>query len=295
MIRYLRTFLVAAETSSFSAAGARLGLTQSAVSLQIRRLEEDLGCQLFDRTGKSVTLSPEGRRILGDTARILELYQGMKGQKQAEPGVGSIDLGAITTVQSALLPKALYRFRGQYPGIHVNIIPGMSVHLLTQVDSRELDLAIMIKPRLGIPSDLKWETVMREPYIGIAPAGAPRDLEKLVGTLPFIRYNRHSYGGQLVDHFLKSRNLWVKEGMELDEPAVIVKMVSEGLGWAVIPAELVQADANRGIETFKLPGRPFFREIGVLVRLSAMKRPATAAFIDCLRDAAAAAQHSRGR
>lgn len=62
MIRYFRTFLVAAETASFSAAAVRLSLTQSAVSTQIRRLEEDLGCALFDRTGKSVTLSEQGRK-----------------------------------------------------------------------------------------------------------------------------------------------------------------------------------------------------------------------------------------
>ena len=65
MIRNLRTFVVAAETESFSAAGNRLGLTQSAVSTQIRRLEEELGYTLFDRTGKSVTLSSEGRDARG--------------------------------------------------------------------------------------------------------------------------------------------------------------------------------------------------------------------------------------
>jgi DNA-binding transcriptional LysR family regulator len=291
MIRYLRTFMAAAETSSFSVTGERLGLTQSAVSLQIRRLEEDLGRQLFERTGNSVILSPEGRRILADTARILDLYQGMKGQNQTVPGVTSIDIGAVSTVQSTLLPKALYQFLQAYPGIHVNIIPGMSVQLLTQVDSRELDLAVMIKPRLGIPSDLKWVTLMRERYVGIAPAGSSCDLKTLLVARPFIRYNRHSHGGQLVDRFLKTHNLWVKEGMELDEPAVILQMVREGLGWAVIPGELVQAGAdNSGIERFRLPGRAFFREIGVLVRLSALKRPPMAALIECLRVQAASTQ-----
>lgn len=294
MIRYLRTFLVAAETSSFSSTGARLGLTQSAVSLQIRRLEEDLGCQLFERTGKSVSLSSEGRRIMADTARILELYQGLKGQRHAEANIGAIDLGAISTVQSTLLPRALYRFREHYPNVHVNIVPGMSAQLLTQVDARELDLAVLIKPRLGIPSDMKWITVMRERYIGIAPAGAPHDLKKLLAALPFIRYNRRSHGGQLVDNFLKRHSLWVKEGMELDEPAIILKMVSEGLGWAVIPGELVQVEASNGVEKFPLPGRPFFREIGILVAASALKAPSTSAFIECLQEEAVASRHSRG-
>ena len=80
MIRYLRSFSVAAETASFSAAGSRLGLTQSAVSTQIRRLEQELGCLLFDRAGKSVTLSDTGRKLLPDAIRILETFEAMKGR-----------------------------------------------------------------------------------------------------------------------------------------------------------------------------------------------------------------------
>lgn len=286
MLRYLRTFLVAAETASFSAAGARLGLTQSAVSLQMRRLEEDLGCALFERTGKSVSLGPEGRRIMADAARMLELYEGMKGQARTGTEPGRMEIGAISTVQSTLLPGALGQFQGHYPALPINIVPGMSVQLLSQVDSHELDLAVMIRPRLGIPADLQWIKLMRERYIGIAPAGIAGDLKSLPGRLPFIRYNRHSHGGQLVDQFLKAHKVWVREGMELDEPAVILQMVREGLGWAVVPGELIGAAADSAVTAFALPGRALFREIGVLVRRSALQRPAMAALIACLRDRA---------
>ncbi len=156
MLRYLRTFLIAAETASFSAAGERLGLTQSAVSLQMRKLEEDLGCQLFERTGKSVRLGPEGRRIMADAARMLALYEGMRGQASGDAEPATLDIGAISTAQATLLPRALQQFRRHHPAIHINIVPGMSVQLLSQVDTQELDLAVMIRPRLGIPPDLKW-------------------------------------------------------------------------------------------------------------------------------------------
>lgn len=285
MLRYLRTFLIAAETASFSAAGERLGLTQSAVSLQMRRLEEDLGCQLFERTGKSVRLGPEGRRIMADAARMLELYEGMRGQASGDAEPARLDIGAISTAQATLLPRALQRFRKQHPGIAINIVPGMSVQLLSQVDTRELDLAVMIRPRLGIPADLKWLTVMRERYIGIAPPGVAGDLKTLPARLPFIRYNRHSHGGQLVDQFLRKQRVWVREGMELDEPAVILQMVREGLGWAVVPGDLIQA-AEGGVNRFALPGRALLREVGVLVRRPALERPAIAALVDCLRERA---------
>ncbi|HBD33926.1 MAG TPA: LysR family transcriptional regulator, partial [Cupriavidus sp.] len=146
MLRYFKTFLVAAETGSFSSAGARLGLTQSAVSTQIRRLEEDLGCTLFDRSGKSVTLSEEGRQMLADASRIVALYESMKGAR-LQRDTAPLDLGAVSTVQASLLPRAMQRFRVAFPDTHVNIVPGMSTQLLTQVDARELDIAVLVKPR----------------------------------------------------------------------------------------------------------------------------------------------------
>lgn len=285
MIRYFQTFLVAAETASFSAAGARLGLTQSAVSMQIRRLEEELGCQLFDRSGKAVALSEDGRRLLDDVTRFVALYEQMKGRARALPDVAPLDLGAVSTVQASLLPKAMQRFREAFPNTHVNIVPGMSTQLLTQVDARELDIAVLVKPRLGFPPELKWLPLLQEPFVAIAPAGAPAELGTLLASAPFIRYNRHSTGGQLVDRYLKRQRLWVREGMELDEPAVILQMVVEGLGCAIIPAALVplaQAIDSGRIAQIAMPGPPLSREIGVLVRQTALKRESVAALIAAL-------------
>lgn len=279
LLRYFKTFLVAAETGSFSAAGTRLGLTQSAVSTQIRRLEEDLGCTLFDRSGKSVAVSDEGRQMLDDAARIVGLYESMKGAR-AQRDMAPLDLGAVSTVQSSLLPQAMQRFRVAHPDTHVNIVPGMSTQLLTQVDARELDIAVLVKPRLGIPPELKWVPLIRERFVAVAPPDAPDDLKTLLQTVPFIRYNRHSTGGQLVDRYLRRHRLWVREGMELDEPAVILQMVSEGLGCAIIPSALVALRQTPHIKEVPMPGQPLYREIGVLVRQSALKRAPAAALID---------------
>src|ERR1700761_1214077 len=281
MIRNLRTFVVAAETESFSAAGNRLGLTQSAVSTQIRRLEEELGYTLFDRTGKSVTLSSEGREVLEQAARILESFEGLK-QKQGGTARGAINLGGITTVQHSFLPKALLRFRHEQAMAQINIVPGTSIQLLTRVDSHDLDVAVMIKPRLGLPADLKWIPLMQERYVGVAPKGSSTDLAELFRERPFIRYDRRSHGGQLVDRFLKRHGLWTIDSIEVDEPSVILKMVSEGLGCSIIPGELVPVARTAGIMVVSLPGRPLTREIGILIRLAAMNRQPGMTLIDSI-------------
>jgi len=281
MIRYLRTFVVAAETSSFSAAGARLGLTQSAVSTQIRRLEEDLDCQLFERNGKSVTVSEAGQRLLPEAMQLLDLFNRMKGagnRSDSRP----VNVGVISTAQMTLLPKALLRFRKDFLDVRLNILPGMSTQLLMQIDAREIDIAVIIKPRLGIPSDLRWIPLMQETFVVISPAGLALALNELPAALPFIRYNRTSHGGQMVDRYLKQHNLSVRDTTELDEPLVIMSVVSEGLGWSILPGELIPLATTPSVKVFPLPGRPPIREIGIVVRVSSLKRPSVSAFIDSI-------------
>ena len=281
MIRYLRTFVVAAETSSFSATGARLGLTQSAVSTQIRRLEEDLDCLLFERQGKSVTVSEAGQRLLPEALQLLDLFNRMKGSGSRSDS-RPIEAGAISTAQMMLLSKSLFRFRKDFPDVRVNIVPGVSAQLLMQVDARELDVAVIIKPRLGLPSDLRWIPLMQERFVAIQPAGLSLTLNELPGALPFVRYNRSSHGGQMVDRYLRQNNLSVRDNVELDEPLVIMNVVSEGLGWSIIPGELIPLATTPTVKVLPLPGRPLVREIGVVVRTSALKRPSVSVFIDSM-------------
>ncbi|WP_087686933.1 LysR family transcriptional regulator [Pandoraea sp. PE-S2R-1] len=316
MIRYLKTFVTAAETASFSAAGARLGLTQSAVSAQIQRLEDDLGVLLFERTGRAVSLSDDGRRLLAQAQGVVSAYQSMRGEagaQGAQAALAPIHIGAILTVQLGLLPGAIQRWSAapaRSAGVstsagslaplasalpHLNIVPGMSVQLLAQIDARELDLAVMIRPRIGVPADMKWITLMHEPYVAIAPKGTRGTVADWAATLPFVRYNRRSYGGDLVERYLRRHRLWVREGVELDEPEVILRMVRARLGWAMVPATLIGLPsggvatgkaAAAGVQVLPLSGVPLTRELGVLARQSALKREPVAALVKCLTDEA---------
>ena len=309
MIRYLKTFVTAAETASFSAAGARLGLTQSAVSAQIQRLEDDLGVQLFERTGRAVSLSDDGRRLLAQAQGLIAGYQAMRGEAGAvgaQAALAPIHVGAILTVQLGLLPGAVQRWMALGAMPHLNIVPGMSVQLLAQLDARELDLAVMIRPRIGVPADMKWLTLMQEPYVAIAPKGTRGSVADWAAALPFVRYNRRSYGGDLVERYLRRHRLWVREGVELDEPEVILRMVRARLGWSIVPATLIglPVDGNAGassksakslksmkggvtdVQVLPLSGAPLVRELGVLVRQSALKRAPVASLMACLTEEA---------
>jgi DNA-binding transcriptional LysR family regulator len=278
------------------------------VSAQIQRLEDDLGVQLFERTGRAVTLSDDGRRLLVQAQTVIAGYQAMRGDTGAFGGqaaLAPIHVGAILTVQLGLLPGAVRRWTALGAMPHLNIVPGMSVQLLAQLDAKELDLAVMIRPRIGVPADMKWLTLMNEPYVAIAPKGTRGEVADWASTLPFVRYNRRSYGGDLVDRYLRRHRLWVREGVELDEPEVILRMVRAGLGWSIVPATLiglpVEAKAAtgkssraggtagvHGVRILPLTGAPLTRELGVLVRQSALKRAAVDTLMKCLANEAAA-------
>lgn len=296
MLRYLETFTAAADTGSFSLAAAQLGLTQSAVSMQIKRLEEDLACELFERSGKAVTLSARGRELLGTAQEILHLYGTMKGLDVEADTRGKIELGAISTAQFGLLPQALADFRQRLPLVELQVVPGTSVQLMSQIDSNELAIAVMIKPSLRMHKGLKWTALMHETYVAIAPNGlSDTSVRSLLREHPFIRYSRRSYGGQLVERYLKRHRLSVRDAMELDEPAVILEMVRQGLGVSIIPYDLATAGSSlQGVRFLALEGADFAREIGILQRLTPEPNLAINALIRSLVVAAAEKSSSSG-
>ncbi|AIO36710.1 bacterial regulatory helix-turn-helix, lysR family protein [Burkholderia cenocepacia] len=279
MIRYLNTFLIAAETECFSTAGAKLGLTQSAVSTQIRRLEEDFNCRLFDRAGKSVRLSVRGRELLSQARLIVAEYAAMKrGATTVRPEV--INLGAISTVQMSLLPRALARLKAERNDAQINVVPGTSIQLMAMLETDELDMIAVVRPGFGTPVGHVWLPLLEDRYVAISVASAAGAVADWADTFPFIRYSRRSYGGHVVDQFLRRQQIAVHQELELDEPAVIVQMVAEGLGWSVIPGTLLPLSSHPGIQICPLPGKSVVREIGLLVRKTVADNVAARSLVD---------------
>ena len=123
MIRELKTFVAVAREGTFAAAGQQIGLTQAAVSAQMKRLEDELGFTLFDRTGRAARLNRRGQQTLAQAQALIQLY-GQLGSRQRtqEPAV-FVALGAIASVQQALLPQALVKFHRQLPGSRTRVSP----------------------------------------------------------------------------------------------------------------------------------------------------------------------------
>lgn len=283
MIRELKTFLAIARCGSFAAAGHSIGLTQSAVSAQIRNLEEALGLRLFDRTGRSAHLNAAGQRALPLAEQIIETFAQMGQSESLDDYRGELRIGAIGTVQTGLLPPVLLRLLEYAPGVAPKLVPGVSLNLLAQVDAGEIDLAVMIRPPFALPKELLAEPLQREPFVLIAPLDTPGDdpLE-LLATEPFVRYDRSSFGGRQVTAFLRKHRLDPRPALELDELDAIVKMVETGLGVALVPRAGLWLEGSPRVRVLSLGSHTFHRDLVLMRRHGVRDLPVQQLFRRCL-------------
>lgn len=288
MITELKTLIAVVRYGGFSAAGEQIGLTQSAVSSQIQRLEESLGFALFDRTRRSAVLNEAGARVLARAEDIVALYARLGDAGGDEELAGTLRIGAIASVQSSVLPRALAALRKDHPRLFVNIIPGVSMKLMDQLDSAEIDAAVMIRPPFGILPEMSWQPLMREPFKLLAPKDSKgRDWRKLLESQPFLRYERTSFGGRLVTRFLRDNKLSVRDAIELDEIAGLMKLVAEGLGVALVPMVEAYLPLPPGVRAIDLGDKTFYREIGILRKGLGSRQPVVLALQKHLREAIA--------
>jgi len=288
MIRELTTLVAVARHGTFAAAGEQIGLTQSAVSAQMQRLEASLGHPLFDRTGRSATLNDAGREALALAEEILVLLARLQDRHAVSPqAAGSVSVGAIASVQTSFLADALAAFRGARSGWKVRVVPGVSLSLLGQVDAGELDYAVIIRPPFALPAELDSHTLAKEPFVLLAPRAFARHTwrDALVG-LPFIRYDRRSFGGGQVDRFLRRMRIEVDDAIELDELQGIVQLVARGLGAALLPLTPGLGKLPRAVVALALGDDTFYREIVLVERRRREMPAALAQLAQCLRQAA---------
>ncbi len=283
MLRELKTFIAVTRHGTFAATGMHIGLTQSAVSAQIRQLEQALGVPLFDRTGRQATLNAAGVRALPLAKEILETFNRMAVPVEANEYRGELKVGAIGTAQTGLLPQALVRLRQAAPTVECKLVPGVSLELLSQVDAGELDSAIIIRPPFDLPKELHVQVLRKEPFALIVPhALAGDDPLQLLGSQPHVRYDRASFGGRLVSRFLREQKLEVQVALELDELEAIVKMVECGLGVSLIPQAGLWLERSPQVRIIPLGHLTFYREIILLSRYNHRNLPVPQLFARCL-------------
>ncbi len=289
MLKELRTFLAVTRHGTFSRTAEQVGLTQSAVSAQIRRLEEGLGFPLFDRQGRLAVLNAAGRHTLANAEQLLKMFETLHHAPGADEDHGArLDIGAVAPVQAAFMPAALAELREALPHLRVRVLPGVSLALMGQVHAGSLDAAVMFRPPFAPPAELVWHPLWKEPFVLVVPAGTKgRDWRMLLRQHPFVRYDRASMGGRLITQFLQAEGIAVRDVVEMDELAGIVQLVARGLGLALVPRSAPVFPLPAGVRAIGLGRAGFHREVGMLERARHGRMPTVKALAQALRRAAA--------
>ncbi|MEG0000997.1 LysR family transcriptional regulator [Comamonas sp.] len=294
MLSELKTFIAVCRYGTFAATGERIGLTQSAVSSQIKRLEESLGFALFDRTGRSATLNAAGQATLARAEQIQALYAQLADLPGESSASGLLRIGAIASAQPTLLARAIGALRAVHPQLRVHVTPGISMGLMDDLDAGKIDAALIIRPPFGMLPELTWQPLVHEAFVLMVAAGVKgRDWRALLQSQPFLRYERTSFGGRMVERFLRREGLAVQDAVEVDEIPALIHMVALGMGVALVPLVEAHLPLPAGVRVLALGEQTFHREIGLLQRRPRASTPAVALLAQCLRDAAPAPTTAR--
>ncbi len=249
-IYQLRTFLAVARQANLTRAADQLHLTQSAVSKQLRALEEELGVLLFDRLPAGTFLTASGKLLLPQAEQTLACAMALKNHASALRGgvSGTVRLGTIVDPESIRLGSFLGTLLQYYPQVQVKLQHGISGGILEKLVSGEVDAGFYLGAvrESGI-AHLHLETVV---YQVIAPVGWSNQIEgtswETIGKMPWVGTPAHSSQNRLVREMLAELGYEPRFSVEADQEASMINLVSNGVGLCMMRASLARAAAERG-------------------------------------------------
>jgi DNA-binding transcriptional LysR family regulator len=263
--RYLRTFLLVAESGSMSEAARRLEITPAAVAHQLKLLEQELGTRLMGRAGRTVALTEEGHRLVERAGAILRELGNLKASISDEAATRELKLGAINTALHSVMPEILAGFVKLHPDARVEIRSALSRELYDAVQRGELDAAVCLHPPFALPKTMCWEHLCEEPLVVMAPARwGQRDPLDLLREQPFIRYDRSLGGGKQADAYLRKAGIVPHERFELSSLPAIAMLVDRGLGVSLAPDPSVPWWRGLRVARLALEDQTYRRRFGVI-------------------------------
>jgi DNA-binding transcriptional LysR family regulator len=284
-LRHLRTLAAVARHRSFTQAAGELYLTQSAVSQHVRRLEEELGVEVFRRSSRSVDLTAEGRLVLAYAQRVLREVEGLHLELEELTGLlrGELRIGGMYPTGVYDLAEVLADFRGEHPGVSIHMLEGTQDELLALLRADELDCVFTaVDPdRIGeeFAATLIWqdEFVVAMPLDHRLANGDHVTLDQLAEE-DLITYRENSALRGRLERKLSERELEPRNAFVCTEMGAVRALASKGMGVAVMPRSVAEENGPA------IVWRPFGPEpltwpVALVWRAARTQPPAAKAFL----------------
>lgn len=288
-LKQIRAFLAVAQSLSFVVACERLHLSQSALSLTIKALEEGLGGRLFSRNTRNVALTPEGESLLPLARRLIADWDNAEDEMRQRFTLqrGRVTLAAMPSFAGNLLPPILKTFRARYPNVNVTVNDVINEQVLEMVRDRHVELGVAFEPLQG--SSLAFTPLYLDRFVAVVPLDSPlaQHSEIQWQTLleqPFITLQRPSTVRVMLEEHLQARGMKLPVEFESHQLATVGRMVASGLGVSAVPALCVGQMHELGARCITLGDPVVERAIGVLTKPGHELSAAAQALFDTLKD-----------
>jgi DNA-binding transcriptional LysR family regulator len=292
-IRQLQIFAAAAGHLSFARTSEQLHLTQAAVSLQIKQLEDLAGIALFERRGRRLRLTEAGEHLLRYAQQILDALKDADAAISALKGLtgGRISVGVVSTAKY-FAPALLARFHERHPAVRVSLSVNNREVIVRELERNEIDVAIMGTP----PQRIETQAVpfSDHPLVIVAPPSHPLARRRRIplGALDgehFLVREQGSGTRSSMERFFAERGFVPKIRNVMSSNETIKQAVMAGMGLALISRHTIGLEAQIGrLVELDVVGMPLMRRWYVVRRAGRFLSPAAAAFVDFVVESAPA-------
>ncbi|MDH4476223.1 MAG: LysR substrate-binding domain-containing protein [Verrucomicrobiaceae bacterium] len=268
-LRQLRSFIAVAEDGVISRAAQRLHLTQSALSRQIKALEEDLGVTLLERSAHSVKLTQEGEVLLKEGRGVLERADAAVTKVRAAGKAVLLRVGYAPTLTAGILPLAISAFTQKHPRVRVELLDLSSTEMRTGLDQGSLDVVMTVKPA-KLDESIHWESLLQEAWCVAMSPNHPLNAKKSIAPAHLDGARMVLFSQQEYPEYWQRVTSWFKgHGMnaliagEYDGANSLASAIEAGLGVALVVERMACSFPRLSLKPLKPEPEPVCIAAGV--------------------------------
>jgi len=286
-IKQVRAFLAVAQSMSFASAATQLHLSQPALSLSIKSLEEDLGGKLLTRTTRHISLTPEGQALLPIARRLLAQWENAEDEMKQRFALqlGKITIASMPSFAASLLPKAIQNYHASYPNVQVAINDVLSDVVVEMVRNNQVELGISFEPSNLV--DLSFYPLYEDRFIAIVPQNHPLEKHDTISWRALLEYDfitlqRPSSVRAKIENSLNEVGIELNVAFDAHQLTTVGRMVSEGMGVAVVPELCRQQAIEQGSLCRNITEPSIQWRVGVICQPRSSLSVAAASMLDTL-------------
>lgn len=291
-MRHIRAFLAVARLCNFTRAATELCISQSALTVRIKQLEESLGVVLFDRGKRRASLTQAGNDVLIPLEKILVDTEALVSRTRELTSLrrGMVTIAVLPSLAAQIAPHAIKQFTKLYPGVEIRIRDIVAERIIDAVRKEEVDFGI--GSRLRKDGELKSRVPLVDRLCAIAPKAHPlarRDsvMLKELMVYPLIVTGKDSSVREVLEGTLKREKLSLTIAYETNYMSTAIGLVKAGLGIAILPEAGADMDKSGDIEPIRINKPSLSRKIEIIQKKERSLSPSAAQLVEIFRQAIA--------